>query len=163
LTPSQARALAGAVAWRWVALALPEAGGVGIARAQAEAAARGAGRHPALVAAETDARRAAIESPGGQSLASRWSWAENGLVAVGAGVIGAIAFAGAGLAFVAVLFGLLAIAGAVVLLLVESRAVTRSRLQAAVGAAAIAVVVRDLIEPRTFAALHGPWATVMRD
>jgi hypothetical protein len=142
---------------------LPEAGGVGAARAQATAVARAAGRYPGMVAVETDARRAAIESPGGQSLRPRWSWAENGLVAVGAGVIGAIAFAGAGQAFAAVLFGLLAVAGAVVLLLVESRVVTRSRLQAAVGAAAIALVVRDLIEPRTFEALHGPWATVMRD
>jgi hypothetical protein len=163
LTPSQAHALAGAVAWRWVPLTIPGSGTVVAARAEATAAARGAGRDAALAAAEADARRAASDSPGGQSVVGRWSWAENGLVAVGAGIIGALAFAGAGQALVAGLFGLVAMAGAVVLLLFESRSVTRTRLLAGVGAAAVALAVRDLLDPRAFEALHGPWATVMRD
>ena len=60
-------------------------------------------------------------------------------------------------------FGIVAVAGVVLLLLFESRAVTRARLLAAVDAAALAIVVRDLLDPRAFEALHGPWATVMRD
>ena len=60
-------------------------------------------------------------------------------------------------------FALVAVAGVVLLLLFESRAVTRARLLAAVDAAALAIVVRDLLDPRAFEALHGPWATVMRD
>lgn len=129
LTPSQAHALAGAVA----------------------------------AIAETDARQAATESPGGQSIGGRWSWAEDGIVTVGVGVIGVAASTGTGQPILAAAFTLLALAGVVLLLLFESRAVTRARLLAAVDAAALAIVVRDLLDPRAFEALHGPWATVMRD
>ena len=163
LTPSQAHALAGAVAWRWMPLAVPGSGSVVAARAEAMAAARGARRSDAAAAAEADARQAATESPGGRSIGGRWSWAENGIVAVGAGVIGTAASAGAGQAILAAAFTIFAVAGVVLLLLFESRAVTRARLLAAVDAAALAIVVRDLLDPRAFEALHGPWATVMRD
>lgn len=163
LTPSQAHALAAAVAWRWMPLAVPGSGSVVAARADAMAAARGARRAAAAATAEADARQAATESPGGQSIGGRWSWAENGIVAVAVGVIGVAASAGAGQPILAAAFTLLAIAGVLLLLLFESRAVTRARLLAAVDAAALAIVVRDLLDPRAFEALHGPWATVMRD
>ena len=163
LTPSQAHALAGAVAWRWMPLAVPGSGSVVAARADAMAAARGARRDAAAAAAEADARQAATESPGGRSLGGRWSWAEDGIAAVGVGVIGVAVSSGAGQPILAAAFTLVAIAGVVLLLLFESRAVTRARLLAAVGAAALAIVVRDMLDPRAFEALHGPWATVMRD
>lgn len=163
LTPSQAHALAGAVAWRWMPLAVPGSGSVVAARAEAMATARAARRDAAAATAEADARQAATESPGVRSIGGRWSWAENGIVAVGVGVIGVAASTGAGQPILAAAFTLLAIAGVVLLLLFESRAVTRARLLAAVDAAALAIVVRDLLDPRAFEALHGPWATVMRD
>jgi hypothetical protein len=163
LTPREAHALAGAVAWRWMPLEVPGSGSIVAARAEAVAAARGAGRAAALAAAEADARRAATTSPGCQSIGGRWSTAENGLVAVGAGVIGALAFGSAGQPLVAWLFAIVAMAGAIVLLLFESRTVTRTRLLAAVGTAAVALTVRDVLDPRAFESLFGPWATVMHD
>ncbi len=163
LTPSQAHALAGAVAWRWTPLAIPGSGSLVAARAAATAAARGARRAEAAAAAEAEARRAATESPGGQSIGGRWSLAEDGIAAVVVGVIGVAVAAGAGQQIIAVAFALAALGGVVLLVLFESRAVTRARLLAAVDAAALAIVVRDLVDPGAFDTLHGPWATVMRD
>jgi len=48
-------------------------------------------------------------------------------------------------------------------LLYESSLVTRARLQACAGSAALALVVRDAIDAETFDALSAPWAAVMHD
>ncbi len=79
------------------------------------------------------------------------------------GVIGAIVCAQVGLLPVAVAFGLLAVAGTGVVLAYESGRMTRMRLVASVEAAALALVVADLISAETAQALGGPWSTVMHD
>ncbi len=163
LSRAEVHALAGAVAWQWQPLALPVRGSFVTARAEALAAARVAGRSAAAAAAEQEARLAALDSPGGRSTAGKWSWAENGLAGVLIGVIGAIVCAQAGLLVVAALFGLLALAGAGVVLLYESGRVARQRLAAGVQAAALALVVGDVVPPETAQTLSGPWSTVMHD
>ncbi len=163
LTSPQVHALAGAVAWQWQPLALPIRGSFTTARSEALAAAKVAGRAGAATMAEQEARLAAIGSPGGQAIAGRWSWAENGLAGVLIGVVGAIVCATAGLLIPAAGFGLLAIVGAGVLFLYESGRVARRRLTACVEGAALALVVGDLVPPETAQALSGPWSTVMHD
>jgi hypothetical protein len=163
LTAPQVHALAGAAAWQWQPLALPIRGGLVTARSEALAAAKIAGRATASVAAEHEARNAAAGSPGGRSIARRWSCAENGLAAVLIGVIGAIVSASYGWLIVAVGFGLLAVIGSGVLLVYESGRVAQRRLVACVEAAALATVVRELVSPETVQALRGPWSTVMHD
>jgi len=163
LTPAQVHALTGAVAWTWQPLALPIAGSFVAARSEALAAARVAGRAGAAASAEQEARLAAIWSPGGRATAGRWSWAENGLAGVLIGVVGAIVCGMNGLLIPAVAFGLLAVAGAGVLMLYESGRIARRRLAACMEAAALAMVVRDLVTPETAQALRGPWSTVMHD
>lgn len=163
LTRSEVHALAGAVAWQWQPLALPVHGSFAAARSEALAAAKVAGRAAAASAAVQDAQIAALGSPGGQATAGSWSWAENGLAGVLIGVIGAIVCAAAGLLLPAGAFGLLAIVGAVVVLLYESGRMARRRLEACVEAAALALVVTDLISAETAQVLGGPWTTVMHD
>ncbi|OGO54989.1 MAG: hypothetical protein A2Z32_09670 [Chloroflexi bacterium RBG_16_69_14] len=163
LTRPEVHALAGAVAWQWQPLALPIRGSFASARSEALAAAKVAGRAGAAATAIQEARLAALGSPGGQTTAGRWSWAENGLAAVLIGVLGAIVCATAGLLIPAAGFGLLAIVGAGVLLLYESARVARRRLEVGVEAAALALVVGDLVPPETVHALRGPWSTVVHD
>lgn len=163
LTAPQVHALAGAVAWQWQPLALPMRGSFIAARSEALAAAKVAGRAGAATSAEQAARLAAIGSPGGLAIASRWNSAENALAGVLIGVIGAIVCAGYGLLIPAVGFGLMAVVGAGVLLMYESGRVARRRLAACVEAAALATVVRELVSPETVQALRGPWSTVMHD
>jgi hypothetical protein len=163
LTRAQVHALAGAVAWQWQPLALPMRGSFAAARSEALAAAKVAGRAGAAATAEGEARLAALGSPGGQTTAGLWSRAENGLAGVLIGVIGAIVCATAGLLIPAVGFGLLAIAGAGVVLVYESGRMARRRLAACVEAAALALVVGDLVPAETTHVLRGPWTTVMHD
>jgi hypothetical protein len=163
LTRPEVHALAGAVAWQWQPLALPIRGSFASARSEALAAAKVAGRAGAAATAIQEARLAALGSPGGLTTAGRWSWAENGLAAVLIGVLGAIVCATAGLLIPAAGFGLLAIAGAGVLLLYESGRLARRRLEVGVEAAALALVVGDLVPPETAHALRGPWSTVVHD
>ena len=163
LTRPEVHALAGAVAWQWQPLALPIRGSFASARSEALAAAKVAGRAGAAATAIQEARLAALGSPGGLTTAGRWSWAENGLAAVLIGVLGAIVCATAGLLIPAAGFGLLAIVGAGVLLLYESARVARRRLEVGVEAAALALVVGDLVPPETAHALRGPWSTVVHD
>ena len=163
LTRGQVHALAGAVAWQWQPLTLPMHGSFAAARTEALAAAKVAGRVGAAAAAEQEARLAALDSPGGRSTAGHWSWAENGLAGILIGVIGAIVFAQAGLLLAAAALGLLALAGAGVVLLYESSRITRYRLAAGVEAAALSLVVGDLITPEAAQALRGPWSTVVHD
>jgi len=163
LTRAEVHALAGAVAWQWQPLALPIRGSFAAARSEALAAARIAGRTGEATAAQDDARLAAFDSPGGRSTAGRWSWAENGLAGVVIGLIGAIVSAQAGVVAAAVAFGLLALVGAGVILLYESSRIARYRLAACVQAAALALVVGDLLTPETAHTLRGPWSTVMHD
>lgn len=163
LTRGQVHALAGAVAWQWQPLALPMRGSFAAARSEVLAAAKVAGRAGAAATAQQEAAVAALGSPGGQTTAGRWSWAENGLAGVLIGVIGAIVCASAGWLVSAVGFGLLAIAGAGVVLLYESGRMARRRLAACVEAAALALVVGDLVPAETAQVLKGPWATVMHD
>ena len=115
----------------------------------------------AIAAARASASEPA--SPGSRTIAARWSPAENGLVGVLTGVIGAIVCAQVGLLPVAIVLGLLAVAGAGVVLLYESGRLTRMRLVAGVEAAALALVVADLVSPETAQVLGGPWSTVMHD
>jgi hypothetical protein len=163
LTRPEVHALAGAVAWQWQPLALPIHGSLVTARAEALASAKVAGRAGAAATAMQEARLAALGSPGGQTTAGRWSWAENGFAGVLIGVLGAIVCATAGLLIPAAGFGLLAIAGAGVLLLYESGRLARRRLEVGVEAAALALVVGDLVPPETVHALRGPWSTVVHD
>jgi hypothetical protein len=163
LTAAEVWGLDSAVAWRWMPLAMPTRGSVTSARAQAMIAARAAGREAAALTAAHNAREAALSSPGARRAIRRWSWAESGLAGVVVGVLGAMFSASSGLAIVALLFGLLAVASGGLLMFVESGLVTRTRLAACVGAAAIALAVQDLVEPETFQTLRGPWASVVRD
>jgi hypothetical protein len=163
LTRAQVHALAGAVAWQWQPLAPPLRGSFAVARAEALAVAKVAGRAGAAATAQQGAAVAALGSPGGQSTAGRWSWAENGLAGVLIGVMGAIVCAGSGFLVPAIGFGLLALAGAGVVLVYESGLMARRRLVACVEAAALALVVSDLVSAETAQALRGPWATVMHD
>lgn len=163
LTSSQVRELDSAVAWRWMPLAMPTRGSITTARAQAMIAARAAGREGAALTATQNAREAALQSPGARRATRRWSWAESGLAGVVVGVLGAMWSASSGAVIAALLFALLAIASAGLLFFSESGFVARARVGAAVGAAAIALVVRDLIAPETFETLYGPWASVARD
>jgi len=163
LSRAEVHALAGAVAWQWQPLTLPMRGSFAAARSEAYAAATIAGRSGAATNAAQEARVAALDSPGGRTIARRWSSAENGLAGVLIGVIGAIGCAQVGLLAVAIVFGLLALAGAGVVLVYESGRMTRMRLVAGVQAAALALVVADLVSPETAQALGGPWSTVMHD
>jgi hypothetical protein len=163
LTRSEARALANAAAWQWQPLTLPIRGSFAAARSEALAAARAAGRGELAVGAMEDAARAALDSPVGGSIGRRWSWAENGLAAVLIGGMGAIVGATNGLQAFAFAFGLLAVVGGMALLRYDTARATRRRLEAAVGSAALALVVRDLVSPETAQALRGPWSTVMHD
>jgi len=163
LTRADVDALAGAAAWQWPPLALPVRGSFAAARSEALAAARGAGRGEAAVGAMEAAARAALGSPGAGSIRGSWSWAENGLAAVLVGVIGSIVGATNELPALVFAFGLLAVAGGVVLFLYDSARVTRRRLEAAVGSAALALVVGDLVSAQAAQALSGPWSSVMHD
>ncbi len=163
LTPAQAHAMSGAVAWQWQPLALPIRGSFATARAEALATAKVAGRQTAAASAEQDAGAAALESPGGEAISGSWSSAENGLAGVIIGVVGAILGATAGMSIVAVAFGMLAVVGGGVLLLYDSGRVARQRIRAGVAGAALALVVGDLLPPETRQSLAGPWSTVMHD
>jgi hypothetical protein len=163
LTPAEAHALAGAVAWRWQPLAPPIRGSFAATRTDALAAARAARRSEAATRAIDQAAAAALGSPGGRSIGGSWSWAENGLAAVLIGVIGAIVATNAGFVPVAIAFGVVAAVGAGVLLVVDSGRVARRRLQIGVEGAALALVVRDLVPPDTSQSLAGPWSTVIHD
>jgi len=163
LSRAEVHALAGAVAWQWQPLTVPMRGSFATARSEASAAAKIAGRSGAAANAVQEATVAALDSPGSRTIAARWSPAENGLVGVLTGVIGAIVCAQVGLLPVAIVLGLLAVAGAGVVLLYESGRLTRMRLVAGVEAAALALVVADLVSPETAQVLGGPWSTVMHD
>jgi hypothetical protein len=163
LTRSEASALAGAVAWQWQPLALPIRGSFASARAEALGAARGAGRAAAAASAIEHAGHAALESPGGSALGHAWSWAENGLAAVLIGIVGAIVAASGDVLPLAIAFGILAVCGAGVLLVYDTARVARRRLEAAVEAAALAIVVADLVPSETSQILRGPWVVVIHD
>jgi hypothetical protein len=163
LTPAEAHAVVGAVAWRWQPLAPPVRGSFAAIRSDALAAARAAGRADAANRAMDQAAAAALGSPGGRSTGGNWSWAENGLAAVMIGIIGGIVAANAGFVPVAIAFGVLAAIGAAVLLAVDSGRVARRRLQVGVEGAALALVVRDLAPADTTQSLAGPWSTVVHD
>jgi hypothetical protein len=62
-----------------------------------------------------------------------------------------------------VAFGVLAVVGAGVLLVYDSGSMARRRLTIGVQGAALAIVVRDLVEPETVQNLSGPWSAVMHD
>ena len=160
LTPAEAHALAAAVGWHWQPLSPPLRGSLASIKAEALAAARVAGRATAAADAMDQARVAALASVGGRATARRWGWAENGVAAVLIGVIGAIVAAQAGLSAAVVAFGVLAVAGAGVVLLYERSRMARDRLAACLEAAVLALVVRDLVTPET---PSGPaWAVVRR-
>lgn len=163
LTPAEAHAIVGAVAWRWQPLTPPIRGSFAATRTDALAAARAAGRADSAVRAMDQAATAALDSPGGRSLGGSWTWAENGLAAVLIGVIGAIAAANGGFVPVAIAFGILAALGAAVLLVVDSARVARRRLRIGVEGAALALVVRDLVPPDTIQSLSGSWSAVIHD
>jgi hypothetical protein len=163
LTDRQVRQLESEVSWRWVPLGLPVGGTIAAARTTAIGAARRAGRGAAVEVAQAAAREAARRSAGGRSASARWSWAETALGATIVGVLGGLVTGMAGQTVVAVLFAMLAIAGGVVLLFVESGYVRRLRLEGAVTAAALALATEDLIEPETRELLIGPWRAVVRD
>jgi hypothetical protein len=163
LTAAQVRAIAGAVAWRWQPLTPPVRGSFAATRSEALAAAKASGRADAAASAMERATAAALASPGAQTTARRWSWAENGLAAVLIGVIGAIVLGAYGLLWGAIAFGVLAVAGGAVLLVYDSGSVARRRLSIAVEGAVLALVVRDLVDPEVVQSLAGPWSTVMRD
>lgn len=161
LSMTEARAIAGALAWQWVALGLSPPGGFAAARATAMVAARRHGR--AALEAEAAARSAALESPGGMATAARWSMAENALAGVILGVVVTVVGATSGIVALAIVAAIVAIAAGVVLLVAESGYVTRSRLGTAVGSAALALVVQDVVEPEVSERLLGPWRTVVHD
>lgn len=162
LSPTQARQLASAVAWHWVPLGIPS-GSIAAARSAAIAAGRLAGRGDALEAAQAAAREAILASPGGREAAKRWSWAESALAALAIGVIGSLGSALAGLTAVAVVLGLVALVSGAALLFVESAYVRRLRLASAAAAAALGLGARDLVDPREFELLVGPWRSVLHD
>ena len=163
LTPAQAHALAGAVAWRWQPLVPPGRGSLTAARSEALAAARVAGRADMAAAAMSEARLAALGSAGGRSTDGRTRWAESGLAAVLIGVVGAVVCASNGLTAPAIALGILALIGAGVLFVSDSAAMARRRIAMGVEGEALALVVRDLVPPETVETLAGPWSAVMRD
>jgi hypothetical protein len=163
LTPAEAHAVVGAVAWRWQPLVPPIRGSFAATRTSALAAARAAGRVDAATRAMDQAAAAALDSDGGRSTGGSWSWADNGLAAVLIGVVGAIVATNGGFVPIAIASGVLAAAGAVVLIVVDSGRVARRRLQIGVEGAALALVVRDLVPPDTIQSLVGPWAAVIHD
>ena len=163
LSQAQVRAIAGAVAWQWQPLALPVRGTFATAHSQALAAAKVAGRQAAATFAVHDAGTAAAESPGAQVIFGSSSSVENGIAAVIIGVIGAIGSASAGVVAAAAAFGVLSVVGGGVLLLYVSARVGRQRASAGASAAALALVVGDLISPEARQSLCGPWSAVMRD
>jgi hypothetical protein len=163
LSQAQVRAIAGAVAWQWQPLAIPVRGTFATARSQALAAAKVAGRQAAATFAVHDAGAAVVESPGAQAISGSRSSVENGLAAVVIGVIGAIGSASAGVVTAAAAFGVLAVVGGIVLLMRSSGRISRERAGAGVAAAALALVVGDLISPEARQSLWGPWSAVMRD
>jgi hypothetical protein len=163
LTSIQVRQLAAAASWRWLPLGLPSGGTVAAARATAIGAGRQAGRGSAIEAAQDRARQAAIGSLGSTASEPVRLGAEGALLAVVLGVAGAAVGATLGATLVSILFAILAVAGGVALLFLESAYVRRMRLLQAVGSAALGAVTRDLIEPETYELLAGPWLSVMRD
>lgn len=163
LTPHQARQLAAAAAWRWVPLGLPSAGTVAGARATAVGAGRLSGRKGAIEAAQLNARRAALDSPGGRASCQGWSGAETALAALLIGMIGAVVSAGVGATVFSIAFSIMAVVGGVLLLFLESGYVRRLRLAQVASAAALAMVTRDLIPPEAYELLAGPWRSAMPD
>jgi hypothetical protein len=163
LTDAEAHQLAAVVAWRWVPLGLPATVGVAGARATAIARARRSGRADGVDAAIAAARSAAAASPGGRSTRRGWPSAETALAVVVIGIAAGVASALAGIVALAALFAVVALAGAVLLLFLESAFVRRQRLGDAVAAAVLAEATRDLIDDGTLELLAGPWRAVMRD
>jgi hypothetical protein len=163
LTPTQVRQLAAAADWQWLPLGIPLGGTVAGARAAALAAGRASGRLQAITVAQLKARQAALESPGGRATQPGWSNAEMGLAALLIGVVGSVVSANIGSIVVSIGFAILAVAGGVLLLFLESRYVRILRLAMVVNAVVLAMVTRDLIEPETHDLLAGPWRAVMRD
>jgi hypothetical protein len=163
LSPHEARAIAGALAWQWVPLGLPSAGGFASARSTAIVEARRLGRGSAVAAADAAARAAALESPGGRARVPGWASAENALPVTFLAIIGVVLGASSGMAALTAVAFIVAVASSAVLLMTESRFVLRSRLAAAAGSAAIALAVRDVVSPEVSSSLLAPWRAVVHD
>ncbi|HEY6058106.1 MAG TPA: hypothetical protein VIV06_08740 [Candidatus Limnocylindrales bacterium] len=144
--------------WRWWALTLPVGGPLAVARATAITLGRRAGRTTAVSAAQEAARAALATSGGWLATAGQQRRAEAALSSLLFGALIVVGGVAARQPLAIVIGAALVILGLALAVLAERGFLVRRRASACVEAAALGLVVRDLIEPDTFGVLCGPWS-----